>query len=224
MGRPLGATASASPARTRARLEPRTSGVTLQTTGCGLYGGAIIPTRRCPCHLFLFTFRAGAFGVGSQSRFSQSTNAVRGRKRCGTISGPPRPEPSMSDPDYTHSASPDASGTQSHAPTPSGLTYSLDPHATVTPDPLPVVPAGADIPGYVILEELGRGGMAVVNKARQITLSRTVALKTMLRADPVSRVRFLAEAEAVAAIKHPHVVQVFEVGEHAGTPYLAMEY
>jgi serine/threonine protein kinase len=74
------------------------------------------------------------------------------------------------------------------------------------------------------LEEIGRGGMAVVHKARQVKLNRVVALKMMLRADAVSRARFLAEAEAVAAIQHPHVVQVFDYGDHAGTPFLAMEY
>jgi WD40 repeat protein/tRNA A-37 threonylcarbamoyl transferase component Bud32 len=81
-----------------------------------------------------------------------------------------------------------------------------------------------DVPGYLILGELGRGGMAVVYRARQLGLNRPVALKLMLRADTIARARFLAEAEAAAAVRHPHVVQVFDFGEHAGTPFLAMEY
>ena len=67
------------------------------------------------------------------------------------------------------------------------------------------------------------GGVAVVHRARQTALNRIVALKTMLRADPVGRARFLAEAEAVAAIRHPGIVQVYELGTHDGMPYFALE-
>ncbi len=83
------------------------------------------------------------------------------------------------------------------------------------------------VPSYTIVDELGRGGMGVVYKARQQKLNRTVALKMVLRGahlTPTDRARFLAEADAVAAIKHPHVVQVFEFGEHGGQPYFAMEF
>jgi tetratricopeptide (TPR) repeat protein/tRNA A-37 threonylcarbamoyl transferase component Bud32 len=83
------------------------------------------------------------------------------------------------------------------------------------------------IPGYDILAQIGRGGMGVVYKARQAGLNRTVALKTVRTAemaDPVALVRFLAEAEVVAAIDHPHVVRVFEFGQRNGAAYLAMEY
>jgi WD40 repeat protein/predicted Ser/Thr protein kinase len=86
--------------------------------------------------------------------------------------------------------------------------------------------APSAIPGYKLLGELGRGGMGVVYRAKQISLNREVALKTILRAD-LSRgtvARFWAEAEVMAAVKHPHVVQVYELGEHAGRPYMAMEY
>lgn len=85
----------------------------------------------------------------------------------------------------------------------------------------------ADVPGYAILSELGRGGMGVVYKARQIKLNRVVALKMILaggHADPASIARFVTEAEAVAAIRHPNVIQVFDSGEADGHPYMAMEY
>jgi serine/threonine protein kinase/WD40 repeat protein len=82
-------------------------------------------------------------------------------------------------------------------------------------------------PGYEILEEIGRGGMGVVYKARHRALDRLVALK-MIRtgefADRDDRVRFEAEARAVAKLSHPNVIQIFEIGELNGLPYLALEY
>jgi tRNA A-37 threonylcarbamoyl transferase component Bud32 len=83
------------------------------------------------------------------------------------------------------------------------------------------------VPGYEVLGELGRGGMGVVYKARHVKLNRTVALKMVLAGGAaVGRlvIRFLAEAEAVAAVKHPHVVQVYEYGEAGGLPFMALEY
>jgi hypothetical protein len=82
------------------------------------------------------------------------------------------------------------------------------------------------VPGYTVVRELGCGGMGVVYEAVQSGLRRPVALKMLLpdrRSGGHAAVRFLAEAEAVAAVRHPHVVQVFEFGEHAGRPFLAME-
>jgi WD40 repeat protein len=82
-------------------------------------------------------------------------------------------------------------------------------------------------PGYEILGLLGRGGMGVVYRARQPGLDRLVALKMVLagaHTDPERRMRFYNEAKAVARLQHPHIVQIFEVGEHLGVPYFSMEY
>ncbi len=82
-------------------------------------------------------------------------------------------------------------------------------------------------PGVEILSELGRGGMGVVYKARQIRLNRICALKIMLPGGHNSaefRARFLAEAETIARLRHPNIVQIYGSGEHDGRPYFEMEY
>jgi serine/threonine protein kinase len=83
------------------------------------------------------------------------------------------------------------------------------------------------VPGYEILGELGRGGMGVVFKARQVRLNRFVALKmihTDELTDPDTLARFRTEAEAVARLQHPNIVQIYEVGEADGRPFFSLEY
>ena len=91
----------------------------------------------------------------------------------------------------------------------------------------PPVGPGESIPGYEIVSELGRGAMGVVYKARQVRLNRTVALKlthAWATATAEEKARFQAEAVAVAKVQHPNVIQIFDVGEHNGLAYLAVEY
>jgi len=81
------------------------------------------------------------------------------------------------------------------------------------------------VPGYEVLGELGRGGMAVVYQARQLRPNRVVALKVLQTGLPAdARRRFGAESEALARLRHPGIVQVYEAGEHDGRPYFSLEF
>ncbi len=86
---------------------------------------------------------------------------------------------------------------------------------------------GEEFGDYCLLEEIGRGGMGVVYRARQKSLKRVVALK-MLRdgewSDDEEKIRFLQEAEAAAALEHPNIVAVHEVGDGAGRLYFSMDH
>ncbi|MBM3982600.1 MAG: hypothetical protein FJ304_20475 [Planctomycetes bacterium] len=108
----------------------------------------------------------------------------------------------------------------------------------VGPDPTPDAPAADPraVPahladrlrplGYEVVELIDHGGMGVVYKANQIDLRRTVALKMIagLRVGPKQLMRFRLEAEAVARLQHPNVVQIYDVGEVDGHWYFSMEY
>src|SRR5262245_13363816 len=89
-----------------------------------------------------------------------------------------------------------------------------------------LVPGFPEVEGSAILEELGHGGMGVVYKARQRRLRRLVALK-MIRAGslarPEDRARFRIEAEAVAKLRHPNIIQIYDIGEVGCLPFVALE-
>ncbi len=99
-----------------------------------------------------------------------------------------------------------------------------------TASPLARMPPAAgvlQIPGYEVLEELGRGGMGIVYKARQQALDRPVALKMLLAgpfAAPQELERFHRETTALACLRHPSIVAVFDAGDVEGRPYFTMEF
>ncbi|MGL4552511.1 MAG: protein kinase domain-containing protein, partial [Gemmataceae bacterium] len=118
---------------------------------------------------------------------------------------------------------PDASGGTVPAPP----THAPGRPATMSPEPPAPGPVAHRIAGYEVLKELGRGAMGVVYKARHLSLNRVVALKMILsgtQAGTAERIRFQIEAEAVARLSHPNVVQLYEVGEHDGQPFFSLEF
>src|SRR5207244_13211893 len=112
------------------------------------------------------------------------------------------------------------------APAPSGAN-TADYH-TPAPPPVRARPAAPRRVGaYEILGELGRGAMGVVYRARHVQLNRPAAVKMILAGDHAgasARARFLTEAEAVARLQHPHIVQIYEIGDENGRPSFALAY
>lgn len=116
---------------------------------------------------------------------------------------------------------------------PGGPSVVSRPDSQATVDHVPQGETNSDRPsmpmvgGYALLGVLGRGGMGVVYKANQVALKRVVALKMILaagHAGPRELARFKTEAESVARLQHPNIVQVYEVGEADGHPFFALEF
>ena len=117
--------------------------------------------------------------------------------------------------------------THSQPPEPGTRSYLTHVTPTDEQERLAAELSTVSVPGFEVEDTLGRGAFGVVYRAKQTGLNRAVALKMMLAgpyAGAAARARFLLEAESVAALEHPHIVRVFQFGENAGHPYLAMEF
>ncbi len=114
-------------------------------------------------------------------------------------------------------------------PFPTSIEAKID-LSTTQPDLSPpdnLVQTPSDVGGYEILKEMGRGGMGIVYKARHRGLNRLGALKMIYpggRDGEERLARFRGEAEALGRLEHPNIVQIYDIGEHQGRPYLVMEF
>jgi serine/threonine protein kinase len=149
-------------------------------------------------------------------RFPQQTDLIgkvfAEREPCGTLENPIRSV-----------AGRPAPGVPSRQVRPTGLA------PAIAVDPCEPVAAGQfpAVPGHEVSGVLGIGGTAIVYKARQVQLNRLVALKMLTTrggADPERVARFRTEAQAVARLHHVNIVQVYEIGEYNGLPYISLEF
>ena len=90
-----------------------------------------------------------------------------------------------------------------------------------------MLPAGTRLGHYEIVASVGAGGMGEVYKARDPRLNRTVAIKVLSKQisdKPEARARFEREAQTIAALNHPHICTIHDVGHHEGTDFIVMEF
>jgi serine/threonine-protein kinase len=162
--------------------------------------------------------------------FRERRSAVQSRPADGEAAGTVDHQPAAAG--ETGEYQPAGAGaTGEYAPAGPGVTGEYVPGPGETEDEVRPRRARAPIPktvaGYEILGLLGRGAFGVVYKARQPGLKRVVALKMVLaggHADEHELARFRSEAEVIARLQHPNIVQVYEVGEEEGRPFFSLEY
>ncbi len=150
-----------------------------------------------------------------QDRLEQLTSAANHSVARPTAAhdseGPPQPRPGF------------LARLQRAVPRPAWLSPDAEDDAA---EPGPAAPRWPQVAGYEIVGELGRGAMGVVYRARQRSLNRLVALKMVLNGEYAGSeqvARFRREAELIAQLQHPNVVQIYDVGEQDGRPFFAME-